>query len=72
MSRGKRRPGGGRETRNLYVSVILVYASLAKAPPEVKGKFSNELRDAIEKVPQTDVLLPLSDFNTQVYYNDVQ
>ena len=75
MSRGKRRPGGGRETRNSYISVISVYADYAptaRAPPGVKGKFPYELQDTIDKVSQSDVLLLLGDFNAQVGYNDGQ
>ena len=55
VSRGKRRP---------YIFVISVYAPTAKAPPGIKGKFLNVLQDAIDKVPQSDVLLLLGDINT--------
>ena len=49
--------GGRRETRNLYI---------AKAPPAVAGRFTDDLQDTLDRIPQEDVLLLLGDFNARV------
>ena len=63
---GQRRPGGSRETGNIFVSVISVYAPTAKAPPGIKEKFIDDLQDAIDRTPASDILLLLGDFNACV------
>ena len=63
---GRRRPGGSRETRNSYISVISVYAPTAKAPPAIVQKFMDNLQDTVDKIPASDVLMLLGDFNARV------
>ena len=66
VRRGQRRPGGSRETRNTYLSVASVYAPTDKAPPGVKDKFIEELQDVMDRVPPSDILVVLGDFNARV------
>ena len=66
VRRGQRRPGGSRETRNTYLSVVSVYVPTAKAPPGVKDKFIEELQDVLDRVPPSDILVVLGDFNARV------
>ena len=70
MGRGQRRPGGARTTRNSFISVISAYAPTARAPPEIKSKFMEELQDVLDKVPSSDLLLLLGDFNARVGCSD--
>ena len=63
---GQRRPGGSRETGNIFVSLISVYTPTAKAPPGIKEKFMDDLQDAIDRTPASDILLLLGDFNARV------
>ena len=70
MGRGQRRPGGARTTRNSFISVISAYAPTARAPPGIKSKFMEELQDVLDKVPSSDLLLLLGDFNARVGCSD--
>ena len=63
---GQRKPGGSREKKNTYLSVVCVYAPTAKAPPGVAQKFTEDLQDTVDKIPTSDVLLLLGDFNARV------
>ena len=45
---------------------MCLYAPTARAPPGVKSKFSNELHGTLDKVPQSDILVMLGDFNARV------
>ena len=63
---GQRRPGGMREATNIYMSVVCAYAPTAKAPPGIKAKFTDELQDALDRVPVDDILLALGYFNARV------
>ena len=63
---GQRRPGSCRETRNIYISIISVYAPTAKAPPNVMQKFMDDLQDTVDKISPLDVLILLGDFNARV------
>ena len=63
---GQRRPGGSKETGNIFFPVISVYAPTAKAPPGIKEKFMDDLQDAIDRTPASDILLLLGDFNARV------
>ena len=46
VGRGRRRPGGLRETSSTHKSVVSAYAPTAKAPLGVKAKFFDDLQDA--------------------------
>ena len=70
MGRGQRRPGGARTMRNSFISVISAYAPTARAPPGIKSKFMEELQDVLDKVPSSDLLLLLGDFNARVGCSD--
>ena len=63
---GQRWLGGPRETRNTYVSVISAYAPTARAPLGIMTKFMEDLQDAVDKTPVSDVLLLLGDFSSHV------
>ena len=64
--RGQRRPGGTRETSNTYMTIVSAYAPTAKAPQGVKAKFIDELQDVLDRVPASDILIVLGDFNARV------
>ena len=54
----QRKPGGGsREAKNKYRTVVSVYTPTAMAPSSVKWKFSADLRDVLDKVPQSDIIM---------------
>ena len=61
--RGQRQPGGSRARSSTFVTVISVYAPTAKAPPGVKQQFNEELQNSLDKVPPSDILIILGDFN---------
>ena len=63
---GQRRPGGARETSDSFMTVVSAYAPTAKAPPNVKDKFFEELQDTLDGVPTDDILILLGDFNVRV------
>ena len=50
----------------MYVLVICVYAPTAKAPSGIKQKVFTELQDALDKIPKSDILVVLGDFNARV------
>ena len=66
VGRGRRRPGGLRETSSTHMSVVSVYAPTAKAPLGVKAKLFDDLQDALDHVPAGDILVVLGDFNACV------
>ena len=66
VSKRQRRSKGSREASDVFVTVICAYAPTARAPPAVKSRFSSELQDTLDKVPQNDVLVVLGDFNARV------
>ena len=55
-----------KKSERVYLTVLCAYAPTAKAPPSVKEKFFTELQDTIDKVPPTDLLVVLGDFNARV------
>ena len=62
-------PDGGinrRKAKDIYMTVVCVYAPTAKAPPGVKAKFFEDLQDTLDKVPIQDRLVLLGDFNARV------
>ena len=62
---GQRITGGSRETSNTFATVISVYAPTAKATPHVKQQFSDDLQSTVEKIPASDVMIILGDFNSR-------
>ena len=64
--RRQRRPGGSRESRNVFATIISVYAPTAKATENIKSQFFTRLQDTLDKVPQSDILILLGDFNARV------
>ena len=60
---GERRSDGSSENRNIYMSMVSACAPTSKAPPGVKAKFENELQDALDRVPQDDILVVFGDFS---------
>ena len=62
----QRRPGSSRETRNIYITFVSVYTPTAKAPPAIVQKFMDDLRGVLDKIPTSDMLMLLGDFNTRV------
>ena len=69
---GQRIPGGSRETSNTFATVISVYAPTAKAPSHVKQKFYEDLQSTVDKVPVSDVMILLGDFNSRVGRREVE
>ena len=63
---GQRRVGGSRETKSTYISIPSVYAPTANAPPATKQKFMEDLQDALNEIPPSDVMLLLGDLNARV------
>ena len=55
-----------RKSESVYLTVVCAYAPTAKAPPSIKEKFYTELQDTIDKVPPSDLLIVLGDFNARV------
>ena len=49
-----------------FVTIICVYASTVKTPPEIKSQFFKQLQDTLDDVPQSDTLVILGDFNARV------
>ena len=62
----KKKHGRHKRDKDMYMSVIYVYAPTAKAPPGIKQKFFAELQDALDKIPESDILVVLGDFNARV------
>ena len=59
--KGQRQSWGSRKNKDVFVSVVCVYATTARATPAVKSKFSTELQDTLDKVPQHDVFMMLDE-----------
>lgn len=58
--------GGSRLTSNKYLSLISTYAPTAKAPPDVKTKFVDNLQGTLDSLPTGDIVMVLGDFNAQI------
>ena len=59
----------GRHT-DTFVTVISAYAPTAKASPHVKQQFVGDLQNTVDKVPVSNVLVLLGDFNAHVGRRD--
>ena len=55
---------------NKHATIVSAYAPMMTNPDEVKGKFYNDLDDAISATSRTDKLIFLGDFNARVGTND--
>ena len=69
---GQRIPGGSRETSNTFATVISVYAPTAKAPSHVKQQFSGDLQRTVDKIPASDIMILVADFNSGVGRREVE
>ena len=63
---GKKRGGWSGRASSTYVSEVCAYAPTAKAPPSIKLKFYDYLKDSIDRIQHNDILVMLGDFNTRV------
>ena len=64
---GKVKSGWSGRASGNYVSVVwCTYAPTAKAPTSIKLKCYDDLQDTIDRIPQNDILVMLSDFNARV------
>ena len=52
--------------REVFVSVISVYAPTYNSPQEQKDEFYYDLQQAADSVPEDHLLLVLADFNVRV------
>lgn len=65
-SAGQRGPSGYRERRDMFITVLSMYAPTAKAPHAIMQKFMDDLQDIIDGICPSDVLLLLGDFSARV------
>lgn len=49
-----------------YLTLVSIYAPTMKNDEEIKEKFYEDLRNTLDKIPRTDKLLLLGDFNARV------
>ena len=68
MQCGHRRHEGSRWTSNKYLSVISTYAPTARAPPDVKAKFVDNLQGTLDSLPTGDFVMVLGDFNARMVH----
>ena len=54
---------GEKRDWDVHVTVVCVYAPTARATPGVKGKFSSNLQDTLDKIPSQDILILVGGFN---------
>ena len=71
VKRGQRQPGGLRETKDVYATIISVYAPTTKATMNTKSKFYNDLQDTLDRIHQSDIVIILGDFNARVGSLDI-
>ena len=48
-----------------------MYAPTAQAPPQVKQRFVEDLQDTVDRVPASDVMVMLGDFDARVGQREV-
>ena len=63
---GNKRGGWSGRASGIHVSVVCAYEPMAKAPPSIKLKFYDDLQDTIDRIPHSDILVMLDDFNARV------
>ena len=56
---GKKKHGRHKRDKDAHMSVICVYALTAKTPPGIKQKFFAVLQNALDKIPESDILVVL-------------
>ena len=55
-----------RGSKETFLPIFSAYAPTARAPPEVKCRFLEDLQDVVDVVPYSDFLILLGDFNARV------
>ena len=68
---GQRIPVGLREMSNAFATVVSIYAPEIKAPSHVKQQFSGDLQSTVDKIPASDIMIPVGDFNSCVGRREV-
>ena len=53
----------GELVTHVFATIISAYAPTAKVTTSIKSKFYTELQDTIDRIPQSDILIILGDFN---------
>ena len=66
MARLKWKNESRRRSKESFLTIICVYAPTARAHASVKSRFAEQLKDALDGVPNTDSLVLAGDFNTRV------
>ena len=64
--RGQRQRSGSRWTSSRCLSLVSMYAPMAKAPLGVKAGFIDDLQSTLGSLPAGDTVLVLGDFNAHV------
>ena len=63
---GQRQAGGQRDTMDVYLSIVSLYAPTALTPHTVAERFMDNLQDTLDGIQQSDILLLLGDLNARV------
>ena len=61
-----RRQGGFRASSSIALSLVCAFASTARATPGVKAHISSDWQNTLDKVPQSNILVVVGDFNARV------
>jgi len=69
-SAGQRLAGGLRRSRDVFMSVVCVYAPTVRAPGDMTRCFYDDLQDVLSGIPPSDLLLMSGDLNAHVGVRD--
>ena len=69
-SAGQRLAGGVRRSRDVFMSVVCMYAPTVRAPGVMMKCFYDDLQDVLSGIPSSDLLLMLGDLNAHVGMRD--
>ena len=58
--------GGLRQSSDVYLTVVSVYAPTFRAPGDIVKYFYDELQDTLNRISSSDLLLVLGDLNARV------